>query len=262
MSQYYHSVGQGHALPALLTICVTQTYNSNERMTQEARSTKDRILSAAETLLAQRGPGETSLRDITAAAGVNLAAVNYHFQSKDALFRAVVEARVVPMNARRLELLDAAEKKAGKRGPTIARVLEAFLLPPLELLVTAPQFVPLMGRIYSEPQFVEEIVRRHMLPMKTVTALKGPARPVVGERERSRVLAALAAVDAVVVFGEPTPLEAILALRPDIIVKGGDYKPETVVGAKEVQSWGGQVRIVPIVGGVSTTNLIASAADR
>jgi AcrR family transcriptional regulator len=160
-------VGQGHALPALLTICVTQTYNSNERMTQEARSTKDRILSAAETLLAQRGPGETSLRDITAAAGVNLAAVNYHFQSKDALFRAVVEARVVPMNARRLELLDAAEKKAGKRGPTIARVLEAFLLPPLELLVTAPQFVPLMGRIYSEPQFVEEIVRRHMLPMKT-----------------------------------------------------------------------------------------------
>ena len=96
----------------------------------------------------------------------------------------------------------------------------------------------------------------------SVTALKGPARPVVGERERSRVLAALAAVDAVVVFGEPTPLEAILALRPDIIVKGGDYKPETVVGAKEVQSWGGQVRIVPIVGGVSTTNLIASAAKR
>ncbi|MGA2181506.1 MAG: TetR/AcrR family transcriptional regulator [Bryobacteraceae bacterium] len=136
-------------------------------MTEEARSTKDRILDAAEALLAERGPGETSLRDITAAAGVNLAAVNYHFQSKDALLRAVVDRRVVPMNNRRLELLDAAEAAAGKRGPSLARVIEAFVFPPLELIVTAPQFVPLMGRIYTEPQFVEEIIRKHMLPLKT-----------------------------------------------------------------------------------------------
>jgi AcrR family transcriptional regulator len=136
-------------------------------MTEEVRSTKDRILDAAEALLAQRGPGETSLRDITAAAGVNLAAVNYHFQSKDALLRAVVDRRIVPMTNRRLELLDAAEAEAGKRGPSLARVLEAFLVPPLEMIVTAPQFVPLMGRIYTEPQFVEEIIRKHMLPLKT-----------------------------------------------------------------------------------------------
>jgi D-beta-D-heptose 7-phosphate kinase/D-beta-D-heptose 1-phosphate adenosyltransferase len=91
----------------------------------------------------------------------------------------------------------------------------------------------------------------------SVSALKGPGRPIVGESERARVLAALAAVDAVVVFGEPTPLELILATRPDVIVKGGDYAVETVVGASEVQSWGGKVEIVPIVEGFSTTRLIA-----
>jgi D-beta-D-heptose 7-phosphate kinase/D-beta-D-heptose 1-phosphate adenosyltransferase len=92
--------------------------------------------------------------------------------------------------------------------------------------------------------------------------LKGPSRPIVGERERARVLAALAAVDAVVVFGEPTPLELIVATRPDVIVKGGDYNPDTVVGAKEVMSWGGQVKIVPTVEGFSTTGLIAKGAGK
>jgi len=94
----------------------------------------------------------------------------------------------------------------------------------------------------------------------SVSSLKGPSRPIVGERERGRVLAALAAVDAVVVFGEPTPLELIIATRPDVLVKGGDYDVHTVVGAQEVQSWGGQVKIVPIVEGYSTTQLIARGA--
>ena len=96
----------------------------------------------------------------------------------------------------------------------------------------------------------------------SVQCLKGPTRPIVGERERGRVLAALAAVDAVVVFGEPTPLEAILESRPDVIVKGGDYDAENVVGAKEVIAWGGQVKIVPIVAGFSTTQLIAKGAGK
>jgi D-beta-D-heptose 7-phosphate kinase/D-beta-D-heptose 1-phosphate adenosyltransferase len=94
----------------------------------------------------------------------------------------------------------------------------------------------------------------------SVSRLKGQSRPIVGERERARVLAALACVDAVVVFDEPTPLELIVATRPDTIVKGGDYNIETVVGAREIQSWGGQVRIVPIVDGHSTTRLLARSA--
>jgi len=96
----------------------------------------------------------------------------------------------------------------------------------------------------------------------SVSSIKGPTRPIVGERERARVLAALAAVDAVVVFDEPTPLELIVAARPDVIVKGGDYGVDTVVGAREVLSWGGQVKIVPIVQGFSTTRLLEKGAGK
>jgi D-beta-D-heptose 7-phosphate kinase/D-beta-D-heptose 1-phosphate adenosyltransferase len=79
----------------------------------------------------------------------------------------------------------------------------------------------------------------------SVRALKGAGRPAAGERDRARVIAALSAVDAVVVFAEPTPLALILLTRPDLIVKGGDYTVDSVVGAAQVLSWGGQVKIIP-----------------
>jgi D-beta-D-heptose 7-phosphate kinase/D-beta-D-heptose 1-phosphate adenosyltransferase len=94
----------------------------------------------------------------------------------------------------------------------------------------------------------------------SVSRLKGPLRPVVQEQDRGRVLAALAAVDAVIVFDDPTPLALITAIKPDVIVKGGDYTEDTVVGAEEVRSWGGVVKIVPTVEGFSTSRLIARAA--
>jgi D-beta-D-heptose 7-phosphate kinase/D-beta-D-heptose 1-phosphate adenosyltransferase len=90
----------------------------------------------------------------------------------------------------------------------------------------------------------------------SVCRLKGPTRPVVGENERARVMAALAAVDAVVVFEEDTPLELIRAVKPDVLVKGGDYSVDTVVGHEEVIAAGGRVEIVPTVEGFSTTNLV------
>ncbi len=96
---------------------------------------------------------------------------------------------------------------------------------------------------------------------ESVRALKGAGRPVVGEVDRGRVLAALAAVDAVVVFSEATPLRLIEKLRPDVLVKGGDYTEEIIVGAREVRSWGGAVRIVPTIAGFSTTQMLARAAQ-
>jgi len=90
----------------------------------------------------------------------------------------------------------------------------------------------------------------------SVSRLKGPSRPIVGERERSRILAALAATDAIVIFDSPTPIDLILALHPDVLVKGGDYTEVSVVGAAEVASWGGRVVIVPNVEGFSTTNIV------
>lgn len=90
----------------------------------------------------------------------------------------------------------------------------------------------------------------------SVRRLKGPARPVVGERDRARVMAALGAVDAVTFFDEDTPLELIRALAPDVLVKGGDYSIETVVGHEMVLAAGGRVEIVPTVEGFSTTGIV------
>lgn len=85
---------------------------------------------------------------------------------------------------------------------------------------------------------------------------KGCDRPVIAAAGRARMLAALAAVDCVVTFEEPTPLELIAALQPDVLVKGGDYLPETVIGADLVHARGGRVVIVPLVHDWSTTRLL------
>jgi D-beta-D-heptose 7-phosphate kinase/D-beta-D-heptose 1-phosphate adenosyltransferase len=90
----------------------------------------------------------------------------------------------------------------------------------------------------------------------SICRLKGPSRPIVGERERARVMAALAAVDAVVLFEEDTPLELIRALKPNVLVKGGDYTVETVVGHEDVIAAGGRIEIVPTVEGFSTSNIV------
>ena len=89
----------------------------------------------------------------------------------------------------------------------------------------------------------------------SVKRLKGPERPVRTEADRAYVLAALAMVDCVTVFEQDTPLELVRALRPDVIVKGGDYAPDTVVGAADVRSWGGTCVIIPLTPGHSTTSI-------
>ena len=91
---------------------------------------------------------------------------------------------------------------------------------------------------------------------ESVARLKGPERPVHNETARATVLASLASVDAVVVFGEDTPLDLIRALKPDVLVKGQDYTVETVVGAADVQSWGGRVFLARLLDGHSTTGTV------
>jgi rfaE bifunctional protein nucleotidyltransferase chain/domain len=85
---------------------------------------------------------------------------------------------------------------------------------------------------------------------------KGAGRPVNALEDRLAVLAALEAVTLVTWFEEETPFELILAVKPDVLVKGGDWKPEAIVGAKEVKSWGGTVHSIPLLAGRSTTALI------
>lgn len=95
----------------------------------------------------------------------------------------------------------------------------------------------------------------------SVQRLKGPSRPLQTEDARSHVMAALEDVDLVVLFDEDTPLELIQHLRPDVLIKGADYKIEDVVGAKEVSSWGGDVVLAELKEGHSTTNTISKMAS-
>lgn len=90
----------------------------------------------------------------------------------------------------------------------------------------------------------------------SVSRLKGPLRPVVNEAARARLMAALSFVDTVILFDEPTPLQLIEAVGPDILVKGDDYSVENIVGADFVIANGGEVKTIPLVKGYSTSSLI------
>ena len=91
---------------------------------------------------------------------------------------------------------------------------------------------------------------------RSVSAIKGPSRPVVQENDRARVLAALMSVDAVILFDEDTPINLINAIKPDVIAKGSDYTADQVVGGCEVKSWGGEIVLIALVEGRSTSSII------
>jgi AcrR family transcriptional regulator len=127
--------------------------------------TKTAILDAAERLFTEHGFHATSLRDITSEAGVNLAAVNYHFRSKHSLIGAVIARRLEPINRHRLEMLDEIESEAGHRPPAVERVIEAFARPILEgaCATNGTQFAPLLGRMYTEPKgFMVQLFNEHL----------------------------------------------------------------------------------------------------
>ncbi len=90
----------------------------------------------------------------------------------------------------------------------------------------------------------------------SVRELKGLARPIMDQDARALLLASLACVDAVVLFESETPLDLITTIQPDILVKGGDYEPDRIVGAAEVRATGGEVRVLPFVEGYSSTAII------
>ncbi len=90
----------------------------------------------------------------------------------------------------------------------------------------------------------------------SVRSIKGEKRPLINEKERAEILAALEFINFVTIFEESTPLELIKYLKPDILIKGGDWPEEKVVGREEIKKWGGRVVIIPEVEGKSTTNIV------
>jgi AcrR family transcriptional regulator len=128
--------------------------------------TKQRILDSAERLFAQNGFDSTSLRTIIADAQVNLAAIHYHFHSKEALLDAVILRRLEPINRHRLEMLDRCEAAAGDNPPSLEAIIEAFLAPAFRVALGQDRgsFAKLMGRIFSEKSLVLRI-KPHMVAM-------------------------------------------------------------------------------------------------
>ena len=120
-----------------------------------SQDTKSRILDAAEALFTEHGFEATSLRQLTSAAGVNLAAVNYHFGTKEELFQAVLTRRLDPMNQERIDLLARYEREAGGQPLTCERILSAMLIPALKLARDEERggkdFLRVLGRAYADP---------------------------------------------------------------------------------------------------------------
>jgi len=161
------------------------------------------------------------------------------------------------------------EKQSLKRPDIIAQKI--YLLPQLVLRIAQWKFLGKSivftngvfdilhpGHIFSLSQAAKEadFLIVGLNSDNSVKRLKGQQRPVNNQDSRALLLASLLMVDAVVIFEEDTPLELINSVRPDVIVKGGDYTIEQIVGAKEVMSNGGRVVINPVIEGYSTTSII------
>lgn len=133
-----------------------------------APDTRDRILDTGERLFAAHGFDGTSLRQITEAAGVNLAAVNYHFGSKEELYTQVFVRRIVPINARRMEMLDTAVKAAEGRAVAVRAIFESFARPVFEMADRAPGFLRLLARnVGAPPAFMAPVMEAQFRPLIT-----------------------------------------------------------------------------------------------
>jgi len=143
---------------------------------------KERVLDVAERLLAENGLKETSVRDITAAAGVHLAAVNYHFGSKEGLIRAVIARRAEPLNRERIRLLEAYEAEAGDAPVPLERILHALFAPSVQLCLQHRDFMRLAGRMLFEPdRELHRVLLSHFVDVFRrfkAALMRGPLRDV------------------------------------------------------------------------------------
>jgi AcrR family transcriptional regulator len=193
------------------------------RMADVARPpvTKDRILDAAEALFMEHGYEATSLRSITAAAAVNLAAVNYHFGSKEELFQAVLTRRLDPMNQERVDLLTRLEEESAPDPLPCDRILGAMFIPALKLARDPERggndFLRLLGRAYADPApFIRKfLAEQYAVMIARFKAAFGRALPDLPKKELSWRLHfimgalsyTLAGTDALRLIAELTPAE-------------------------------------------------------
>ncbi len=185
-----------------------------------SENTKERILNAAEKLFAEHGFAGTSLRELTRAAQVNLAAVNYHFGSKDEVLRAVLRRIVKPVNQERLKMLSEVEEVAGGKPPLLEKILEAFIAPDLRLIRDLGErgviITRFLGRSYTEPSsLVQELIKEHFseLGQRFLTALEKALPEIPKEEIYERLHWLIGIITYILANTGPT---AILAELSDI----------------------------------------------
>ncbi len=215
-------------------------------------ATKDRILDAAESLFMEHGFEATSLRSITAAAEVNLAAANYHFGSKEELFQAVLTRRLDPMNQERLDLLSALERAAAPDPVACEQILSAMFVPALKLARDRERggkdFLRLLGRAYADPapfirQFLSAQYAVMILRFKSAFARALPELPPKELSWRLHFIMGalsytLAGTDALKLIAELTPTESgndemlLRRLAPFLLAGLQSPLPETSAAAR------------------------------
>jgi len=212
-SQLHKSTGEGPGLKARV---------ASSSIVGSVAVTKIRILDAAEARFMERGFEATSLRAITAAAEVNLAAVNYHFGTKEELFQSVLTRRLDPMNQQRVELLSRLEAEVAPHPLSCDKILTALLIPPLKLARDPARggkdFLRLLGRAYADPApFIRRFLSDQYMPMIVrFKAAFGRALPQLPKRELSWRLHfimgalsyTLAGTDALKLIAELNPRES------------------------------------------------------
>lgn len=213
---------------------------------EAAAETRERLLDTAERLFAEEGIARTSLRAITLAAGVNVAAIHYHFGSKEALLQGVFARRLAPVNQERLTRLEAIEEASADRAPLVERVLEAFLAPVLALLgdPDGARLAVLFGRLYTEPEdLVVNLLREQFREVADrFTAALHRALPELSESEVvwrlhcaigvvGHVLASVHQPEVAREFGLPRADDATMLRRLTAFCAAGFRAPEAEVAS-------------------------------
>ena len=183
-----------------------------------SKNTKERILNAAEKLFAEHGFAGTSLRELTRAAQVNLAAVNYHFGSKDEVLRAVLRRIVEPVNQERLKMLSEVEEGTGSKSPSLEAILKAFIAPDLRLIRDLGErgviITRFLGRSYTEPSnLVQELIKEHFseLGQRFLTALEKALPEISKEEIYERLHWLIGIITYILANTGPTAMQAKLS---------------------------------------------------
>lgn len=241
---------------------------SEEGMLHVGAADETQVPAMAQEVFDVSGAGDTAIAALTAAVSCGLG-------TRDALLLANLAAGVVvgkvgtvPLGkGELLDALDASQRLSTDSKihslPSIKTLVRTWKAGGKKIVFTNGCFDILHAGHVSYLAKARRLGDRLVLGLNaddSVRRLKGPTRPINGQEQRARVLSGLESVDAVVYFSEDTPLELILALEPDVLAKGADYKAEDVVGAEAVHSWGGEVRLVDLVEGVSTTLIAGKIA--